>query len=76
MRLEHSADSGVWRVLAGDMEAPVLVGFLEPTYSGGSKKRWIARTAGGWTEVSGGPWPTRKIALLQLLANHDRIARA
>jgi hypothetical protein len=76
VRLEHGADPGVWRVLAGETEQPILVGYLEPAYSGvGSTKRCLARTA-GWTQVRGGPWPTRKAALLRLVDNHQRAAGA
>jgi hypothetical protein len=74
VRLDRGDDLGAWRVLAGETERPILVGFLEPAYSGGGgTKRWLARTA-GWTEVHGGPWPTRKAALLRLLDSHQRAA--
>jgi hypothetical protein len=77
VRLERGDNhSGTWRVLAGDSAQPTLVGLLEPTYHGASTKRWSARTAPGWTLVPDGPWPTRKLALLHLLDNHQRAAGA
>ncbi|MBB6381157.1 hypothetical protein BKA01_008434 [Pseudonocardia eucalypti] len=73
VRLERSADPGVWRVLAGDRERPTLVGFLEPTFSIGGVKRWLPRTEHR-TSVTDRPLATRKAALLRLLGHYKRAA--
>jgi hypothetical protein len=61
VRLEHSADPGAWRVLAGDTEHPTSVGYLYPQVSVRDRKKWLARYE-DWTTVHGGPWSTRRAA--------------
>lgn len=73
VRLERSANPGVWRVLAGDRERPTLVGYLEPTFSIGGAKRWLPRTE-HLTNVADRPLTTRKAALLRLLSHYQRAA--
>lgn len=73
VRLERSADPGVWRVLAGDRERPTLVGYLEPTFSIGGAKRWLPRTE-HMTSVADRPLATRKAALLRLLGHYQRVS--
>ena len=76
VRLERGTEPAVWQVLAGEAEQPVLVGFLEPASSGGRRsKRWIARIA-HWTHRPGGPWITRKGALVHLVDDYQRPAGA
>jgi len=68
VRLERASEPGAWRVLAGAADDPIVVGFLEPVSSVGRRaKRWSARPATSFTAVFGGPWPTRKAALVHLL---------
>jgi hypothetical protein len=55
--------SGSYRVLAGDDESPVLLGFV----ARGRGKAWEARTATTGVRISGGPWRTRQDALVRLL---------
>ncbi|GAA3430987.1 hypothetical protein BJ998_000865 [Kutzneria kofuensis] len=78
VRQERSTDPlrPGWRVVAGAADAPVLVGFLEPTYSatGRRSSRWEARTD-RLTLVSGGPWPNRATALANLVAVYQRVAK-
>jgi hypothetical protein len=77
VRLERGTEPGVWQVLAGEAEQPVLVGFLEPASSGGCRsKRWIARTARTGPTVPGGPWIIRKGALVHLVDDYQRPAGA
>lgn len=77
VRQERSTDPirPGWRVLAGPVNAPVLVGFLEPVYSvtGRRSSRWEARTE-RLTLVQGGPWRNRTMALANLVAAYQRVA--
>ncbi|MDX3192313.1 hypothetical protein PV458_28210 [Streptomyces sp. MN03-5084-2B] len=54
--------SGTYRVLAGDS---ILLGYLGRD----RRRRWEARTAATMLTVPGGPWKTRRDALIGLLLN-------
>jgi hypothetical protein len=65
-----------WRVLAGDSENPILVGFLKPVLSrssGRRSSRWTARTAYFMT-VPLGPWRNRTDVLVSLVDGYQRSA--
>ena len=75
VRLERSSDptrTG-WRVLAGQTDAPIVVGFLEPLLSvtGRRSSRWEAQTA-SMTRVHGGPWRNRMDALARLVDDYQQ----
>lgn len=77
VRLERSSDptrTG-WRVLAGQTDAPIVVGFLEPMLSvtGRRSSRWEAQTA-SMTRVHGGPWRNRMDALARLVDDYQQAA--
>jgi hypothetical protein len=76
VRQERSTDPlrPGWRVVAGEADAPVLLGFLEPVFSvtGRRSSRWEARTE-RLTLVSGGPWRNRAAALVQLVGAYQRV---
>jgi hypothetical protein len=76
VRQERSTDPlrPGWRVVAGEADAPVLLGFFEPVLSitGRRSSRWEARTE-RLTLVSGGPWPNRAAALVQLVGAYQRV---
>jgi hypothetical protein len=78
VRQERSTDPirPGWRVLGGPVNAPVLVGFLEPAYSvtGRRSGRWEARTE-RLTLVQGGPWCNRAQALVHLVSAYQRVAK-
>ena len=59
VRLERSADPGVWRVLVGETNYPIPVGYLEPALAVGRRRKWVARDEGS-TTVLGGPCPPAK----------------
>jgi hypothetical protein len=77
VRLDRSPDSSRpgWRVLAGDADTPITVGFLEPVLSvmGRRTGRWSATTA-HLIQVRGGPWRNRIDALAYLVDNYQRAA--
>lgn len=77
VRLERTTDptrTG-WRVLTGDADAPVVVGFLEPMLpvTGRRSNRWEAQTA-SLTPVHGGPWRNRLDALARLVEDYQLAA--
>jgi hypothetical protein len=76
VRQERSTDPlrPGWRVVAGETDTPVLLGFLEPVFSvtGRRSSRWEARTD-RLTLVSGGPWRSRAAALVQLVGAYQRV---
>ncbi|WP_156934776.1 hypothetical protein [Pseudonocardia spinosispora] len=77
VRLERreEPESG-WRVLAGSDEAPTVVGFLEPVFSGSTGRRsgrWLAVTP-QLTKLPGGPWRNRTDATVRLLDSYQRAA--
>ncbi|MGI5499375.1 hypothetical protein [Lentzea sp. CA-135723] len=77
VRLERSSDptrTG-WRVLAGQADAPILLGFLEPMLSvtGRRSSRWEAQTS-SMTRVHGGPWRNRIDALARLVDDYQQAA--
>jgi hypothetical protein len=55
--------SGSYRVLAGNDDSPILLGFV----AHGRRKAWEARTATTGVRISGGPWRTRQDAIVHLL---------
>ena len=77
VRLERTDSSqDGWRVVAGDRDDPVLVGFLEPVYSVSGRRsgRWQARTT-GMTLVPSGPWRNRIDATARLVDSYQRVSR-
>lgn len=77
VRQERSTDpvSPGWRILAGDTNAPIVVGFLEPVLSvtGRRSGRWQARRK-LLTLVPGGPWRNRTDALVHLVDDYQHAA--
>lgn len=79
VRLGRAPDSSSWRVMASlsaDPDTVVVVGTLEPVYGAGRRgvRGWHAFHA--HVQVPGGPWPTRREAVVRLLLHHERLAGA
>ncbi|MFD2422393.1 hypothetical protein [Amycolatopsis pigmentata] len=76
VHLERASDykwSGAWRVVTIEDKEPILVGYLSPKSARSNRqtaKKWYAITASE-VDVPGGPWKTRKEALLHLLSQHQ-----
>jgi hypothetical protein len=79
VRLERRGeDQPGWRVLAGSVDEPVVLGFVEPIYSLATGRR-----SGGWRAVNrhlialqGKPCRNRSDAVVRLVDYHQRLLRA
>lgn len=71
VRVERAVDyeiSGAWAVLAGPADDPIRLGTLRR-----AGRRWEARTTTG-APAGGGPWPSRRDALVGLVGHYQAIA--
>lgn len=71
VRLERSTDPARpgWRILAGPVDDPTVIGLLEPalTRNGNRGGGWRATTYPLLLTVPGGPWKRRQDALIRLV---------